>query len=92
MYALFLIAACLSHRARAAAKHGIKKVSEELYEFLALAAQNRLRDVVDELGNISKQRLDFYKVPRNTTRDDTHTHTAHVLMLSWDIYGMGRMR
>lgn len=44
-----------------AAKHGIKKVSEELYEFLALAAQNRLRDVVDELGNISKQRLDFYK-------------------------------
>ena len=44
-----------------AAKHGIKKVSEELYEFLALATQNRLKDVVDQLGNISKQRLDFYK-------------------------------
>jgi hypothetical protein len=47
---------------RAAAKHGIKKVSEELYEFLALATQNRLKDVVDQLGDISKQRLDFYKV------------------------------
>jgi hypothetical protein len=32
-----------------------------VYEFLALAAQNRLRDVVDQLAIISKQRLDFYK-------------------------------
>lgn len=76
---------CLSHHgARAAAKHGIKKVSEELYEFLALAAQNRLRDVVDELGNISKQRLDFYKVPRNTPHTHTHIRHTHVLMFGGD--------
>lgn len=50
-----------SRSSAAAAKYGLKP-SEELYEYLALAAQHRLTDVVEKLTTISKQRLDIYKV------------------------------
>jgi len=46
----------------AASKYGVKKVPDELYEFLSLAAQTRAKNVIDQLVTISQQRLDLYKV------------------------------
>ncbi len=37
-------------------------MSDELYDFIGLAVQERLRDILDNLSTISKQRLDQYKV------------------------------
>lgn len=47
-----------------ARKHGLSEVSQEVYNLVSHATQERLRNILEKLSTISLHRLEVYRVCR----------------------------
>ena len=50
----------------AARKHGLSEVSQEVYNLVSHATQERLRNILEKLSTISLHRLEVYRVCRTS--------------------------
>ena len=53
-----------------ARKHGLSEVSQEVYNLVSHATQERLRNILETLSTISLHRLEVYRVCKITTSNN----------------------